>query len=459
MNVIMIVSDTYRYDNLAVGGGKGRAPELDAFLAQAVSFDHCYVSSFPTIPHRTDAFTGKFGFPHYGWQPLLPELVTLAEVLQNAGYATQLICDTPHLCKRGFNFDRGFHSYYWLRGQEADLPLTKLNVPIPDKMPRDKTRLSPMNFGHTLVDVHSWVNSYWEWEEDRLIVQTARTACKWLEQNYKADPFFLWVDCFDPHEPWDPPEYMVEHFDPGYKGVPMLHPNYGKATAYTKAELRNLAAHYRAEAMLVSKWVGHIMRKIEELGLYEDTIVGFTTDHGMYAGEHNRCGKSNISKDDDRGQWPLYEEITHIPLAFRIPGMSRPKRIKQVVQPTDIMPTVLDLAKVKCDIDFDGASLAPLIKGAAKQWPRRCAFSSSVLAPKSQPKRPWTTVTDETWTLLVGGRDHDKPELYNMKKDPGQQHNVIRQNPAVAKRLHKALIAFLEDKGTAPDRIEPLAQL
>ena len=82
---------------------------------------------------------------------------------------------------------------------------------------------------------------------------------EWLDENYKFSPLFLWVDSFDPHEPWDPPEDMVRKYDPDYTGTPMIHPNYGKADDYTQEELRNLRAHYCAEAELVDRWVGRIL--------------------------------------------------------------------------------------------------------------------------------------------------------------------------------------------------------
>ena len=64
-----------------------------------------------------------------------------------------------------------------------------------------------------MADLHTWTNSEWVWEEDRFCARTARLASKWLELNYEQDGFLLWVDMFDPHEPWDPPEYMVRWFD------------------------------------------------------------------------------------------------------------------------------------------------------------------------------------------------------------------------------------------------------
>ena len=96
-------------------------------------------------------------------------------------------------------------------------------------------------------------------EADTFCARTAATTATWLERNYRAGPFFLWVDFFDPHEPWDPPEYLVRRYDPDYDGPPMLHPNYGPADRYSAAELRNLWAHYAAEAELVDRHIGRVL--------------------------------------------------------------------------------------------------------------------------------------------------------------------------------------------------------
>src|SRR5437660_1029799 len=91
VNFIVIVSDTFRYDYLGANGNPWiKTPELDAFSRGAVNFDRCTISSFPTIPTRTDWFTGRYGFPFHGWQPLGPKATVLAQVLREAGYTNQL---------------------------------------------------------------------------------------------------------------------------------------------------------------------------------------------------------------------------------------------------------------------------------------------------------------------------------------------------------------------------------
>jgi len=200
-----------------------------------------------------------------------------------------------------------------------------------------------------------------------------------------------------------------------------------------------------------------VLRQIEDLGLFENSIVCFTTDHGMYLGEHNRCGKSNICAYDDRGPWPLYEEITHIPFMVRVPGV-KPRRIKELVQPVDIMPTFLELAGVPVPSDLHGKSLVPLITGKSRKPVRQYAFSSQALTT-SVANRPKTTVRDKNWTLIVGGKEGSPPELYDLRRDPGQKKNIFSKNKDVAKRLHSALLKFLRDVGTEEAKIESIAEL
>jgi len=456
VNVIVLVSDTFRYDYLGCNGNKWiGTDELDRFAERAVCFDRHYLSSFPTIPNRTDMFTGRYTFPFHGWQPLARDIPVMSTVFGDAGYESQLICDTPHLMGRGHFCERGFGGAHWIRGQEGDRPLLKGNLAPRQVVPSDgKTRVDP-NMRDTkwgnLATLHTWTNRDWAWEEDRFCVQTARTTSRWLEENAGAEPFLLWVDFFDAHEPWDPPEYLVRRYDrSGYDGPPMIHPNYGPASAYTKKELANLAAHYAAEVYLVNKWIGQVLKKVEELGLFENTVVAFTTDHGMFAGEHNRTGKSNIHPEDER-VWPLYEEVAHIPLMVAAPGIGGGRRVKALTQSVDVLPTLLQLTGVKPGgLDMHGHSLVPLMKGSKRPWPRKYAFSSPFL------RNGGPTVTDGRWSYISYGERGGKPELYDLRQDPGQRRNVLRQNPKVASRMRRALGSFLQEVGTPEENYELL---
>ena len=115
MNIILLISDTYRYDNLFDRARMPVAtPNLDAFSGRAVSLSRLYTGSFPTIPHRTDLTSGRFGWPWYPWQDRrLGTKNHAPEILGAAGYVTQLLCDCPHLFPAAFA--EGFHAYYALK--------------------------------------------------------------------------------------------------------------------------------------------------------------------------------------------------------------------------------------------------------------------------------------------------------------------------------------------------------
>ena len=234
---------------------------------------------------------------------------------------------------------------------------------------------------------------------------------------------------------------MGRYDSSGYDGPPIIHPNYGPATAYTKEELANLQAHYAAEIYLVNKWIGYVLDKIEELGLFDNSVVIFTSDHGMFVGEHNRTGKSNIHPDDDR-VWPLYEEISHIPLMIAAPEVVGGRRVSALTQSVDLLPTLMALAGVeKSDLAMHGHSLAPLLAGSTA-WPRQYAFSSTFI------RNGGPTVTDERWTYLAYGEHGGAPELYDMQVDPQQQTNVSGEHPEVARRMQQALADFLDEMET-----------
>ncbi|MBN1558126.1 MAG: sulfatase, partial [Lentisphaerae bacterium] len=363
MNIVLLISDTFRYDNLFERAAMPvRTPNLDAFARRAVSLERMFTGSYPTIPHRTDLTTGRHGTPWHPWQPLEKNSANHLPRLLGGDYVSQLLCDCPHLFPA--NFPQGFTAAQHVRGQEGDMCFLRMNYPVEAVMPREKTRKGARLMGGSIPDLHRWQHRDWRGEEDRFAPRTAGLAVRWLEENYRYHPFFLWVDFFDPHEPWDPPEYMVARYDPDYTGTPMIHPNYGTTDDLTPEEARNMRAHYCAEAELVDRWAGRVLQKIDDLQLWDNTVVVFTTDHGMSLGERRRMGKSNISWNDSR-YWPTYPEIAHIPFMIAAPGLQGGRSVDALLQPCDIAPTLLDLAgrPAAPEDPFQGVSFAPLLRG------------------------------------------------------------------------------------------------
>jgi arylsulfatase A-like enzyme len=463
MNIFLLISDTFRYDNLFDRSKvmPVHTPNLDAFSERAVSLSQMYISSFPTIPHRTDLTSGRHTWLQHPWADRTVTTENhLPIVLGKQGYITQLICDCPHLFNSRFN--EGFTAAEHIRGQEGDVYFTRMNHEIPTVMPETKTRQDDIIDGHNLPDLHTWTAMRNYREIDRFAPRTATRAMEWLEENYQRKDLFLWVDFFDPHEPFDPPEYMVRKYDPTYKGTPMIHPNYGRSSDYTKAELKNIRAHYAAEAQLVDRWVGRVLEKIDDLDLWDDSIVIFTADHGMSFGEHGRVGKTNINPRDDR-YWPLYPEVAHVPFMVAAPGLKGGREVAGLTQPVDIVPTILDLAglsrKAKTPEPMHGQSFAPLLRGTKSATGRDFVVSGSLPLPDEfEPDQLCRFIatpvlyTDKYAYVPFGPKL--KPELFDMKRDPGCTRNIAGQKPAVAKRLHKQFLTFLTDNNMKEEALK-----
>ena len=319
MNVAIIVSDTFRWDYMGAYGNEWiETPNLDALAEERALFLDAYAEALPTVPARRVLMTGRHCFPFWyrpqksdnvklpGWHPLFDEDVTLSEHLREKGYHTALFNDVYHLMKPGKNFHRGFDQWFWIRGQEADayaLPDSKRVEHLIDRVLCGREDLA----GNEWVIRHLVLRDRWESDADTVVAQTMWQAAEWVRDYSLAKPFYLHVEAFDPHEPWDPPAEFARSYEPGYAG----------------------------EVTLVDKWVGRLLDALREAGRMEDTVVVFTSDHGCMLGE-----QGEIHKGMDR----LRNQCTRLPLLIRHPnGEGAGERVRGFCQHQDIMPTVLGL--------------------------------------------------------------------------------------------------------------------
>jgi arylsulfatase A-like enzyme len=462
MNLVVIVVDTLRPDHLGCYGNDWiSTPHIDAFARKAVVFDRAYCASFPTVPHRRDLLTGRFSAPYAGWSPLSREETVLADVLRNSGYVSMMVSDCFHILANGYGFDRGFDGLAWIRGQEWDRCGTHPEAP---PHPCDPAKIRNADL---LQRTHRRNVTGRQYESDTFVAQVVTAAVEWLEINYEKR-FLLYVDVFDPHEPWDAPRWYVEMYDPGYTGQVVDYPLYGYAGYMTDAELEHCRALYAAEVTLVDRWVGTLLRKIEDLGLLENTTVIFTSDHGFLFGEHGVVGKSAITVSDDLYWYvPLYEEVNHIPLAIHFPG-APPRRSRAIVQPQDIMPTLVQLAGAKDPGTMDGRSIVDVLTGERDDH-RPFAVSAPALrggaCPTSVMKDDWAAIlyprrqmAEELVNRMIAGyemryeKEIEDDLLFDVAQDPEQAHDVKDQHPDVCDELRAGLVRYLEEIG-ADERV------
>jgi arylsulfatase A-like enzyme len=464
-NVVIVISDTLRRDHLGCYGNEWiRTPNIDRLARESFVFDNAYAASFPTVPNRCDVMTGQFTFIDFDWSPLPADKPVVAEALGEADYTTYFCVDTPHIARAQQNFFRGFSGYDWVRGQENDNWKTAPADPV---LPCAENKIRHSGVGTVRQYIRN--TNWWQGEEDTFPARTMRTAARWLEENYKQ-PFFMYVDTFDPHEPFDPPEWYADLYaDPEYDGQVCYYPNYGPAEVYTEAELRHMRALYAGEVSLVDTWVGYLLRRMEQLGVLDETMVIMTTDHGFYLGEHGLTGKVLI-QEEGTAICQLYEEVAHIPLMIRMPGQRDEQRIAAYAQPPDLMPTILELTGAPDPGTMNGASLLPVMSGE-RESNRDIAITTASLAHDPNGGRP-VTITKGDWCLVhfgspdapsvshvtnivddtarqavVVGEKIPAAELYNLRDDPGQQKNVIGEHPDVAQKLHAEHIRMLEELG------------
>ena len=462
MNFIIIVSDTLRRDHLGCYGNDWiSTPHIDAFAGKSIVFDRAYSASFPTVPHRRDLLTGRLTATYTPWAPLSEDEVVLAEVLGDAGYTSMMACDCPHILENGYHYDRGFDGFEWIRGQETDRWKTHPEAP---EHPCDPAKIRGPE---RLQRLHRRNVAGWQYEADTFVAGTMATAARWLEDNYGRDHFFLYVDTFDPHEPWDAPQWYVDMYDPGYTGEVVDYPRYSTTDYLTAEELNHCRALYAAEVTLVDRWVGMLLQRIEDLGLLDDTLVLLTTDHGFLHGEHGIIGKSLIA-EGSFSYIPLYEEINHIPFIIHFPGAA-PARSQAIVQPIDVMPTFLELAGAADPGTMHGTSFAGLLTGSSQDH-----LSFAVSTPFLRSENPPVTVVKDQWAAVLypqrgtegglidkavdgfekvqdAGEDVGADLLFDVRADPGQSTNIASEHPDVLAQLRRILIDRLIEVGTAEE--------
>jgi len=474
-NVILIISDTMRRDALGCFGGRWvQTPHLDAFAKRAVRCENAFICSFPTVPTRHDILTGQYTFTYKPWSPLDKDTVTLQDVLRQTGVYTALVVDTPHPFTTNYNYQRNFDFVQVNRGQEADPYRTE---PIPVKIPCDPKKLR--NGAKTVTQYLRNISDR-KVEEDYSCARTLRGAANWLDKNYKRQPFFLYVDTFDPHEPWDPPHSYVEKYDPGYKGEEVIYPRYERWRDFlTEAELKHCRALYAGEASMVDRWAGHLLEKIETLGLLENTLVLFIADHGFYLGEHGYIGKSYI-RENKYQNLPLYSEVCRVPFLVHFPKCREGMAVRGLVQCVSLAATIVDFLGIKKPDLFVGPSLWPALQGKEEKVADVAISAPTLSTPEMKRPQPTNraSITDGRWLLIRGsaglGDSDDKtasvdsqqrlvatltgeklaPELYNLDADPGCAKNVIGENREVADHLHRRFVDFLKNSPMRRDHLD-----
>jgi arylsulfatase A-like enzyme len=501
-NVVMIVTDSWQFNYTGCYGNKWiKTPNIDTLAQEGTLFENAYAEGLPTIPVRRTLATGRFTLPFAGWTNLSQDDTSIADICYRNHVQTALIADCSMLHLEKYNYSRGFDFVHFIRGQEGD-PFYR-NEPI--------IHLDPMDFHKPIIDPATNTESlisqltfkelcgflaqrqHWKTDEDQHAAHTARSAINYLEKVVdRSKPFFLWVDFFDPHEPWDPPSVydpdMKCPYNPDYQGKNIILPvpltSVEGGGGYTEEELHHIRMLFAEKTTMTDKWVGMLLKRMKQLGLYDNTLIIWLSDHGEPLGDKEH-GHGIVRKCRP---WP-YEELAHIPMIIRHPEVE-PRRTAAFVQNTDLAPTVLDFLGVRDPVaeeEMQGKSLLPLMKGEAQNirdfaitgyhnraWSIHTDDWSYIhwlhegdlrvndldmiifcedLMKQQYPEIPAEiyqeglklSKEDKIWSCTPGAKTETpvNDELYNRRTDQFQLNNVLNEHKEVANNLWIKLRDFM----------------
>jgi len=413
-NIVVILIDDYGWRDLGCYGSTFyETPNLDRFAAEGVRFTNGYAACPVCSPTRASVLTGQYpvrsGVTDWiagrrQWptaKALCPrtktelalEHTTLAEALKASGYISASI-GKWHLggegsspLEQGFALNAGGTAAGSPRAWWPPYNITTLTDPEPEK------------------------NEY-------LAQYLTRRAEAFIERN-KDRPFFLYLPHFSVHIPLGAPDALVEKYKRKVAaGATQGDPVYGAMV----------------EAM--DDAVGRLMRKLDSLGLVENTLVFFLADNGglRYEGASKRHVTDNAPLRAGKGH--LYEGGIRVPYMVRWKGNIAPAVSDAPVCSTDIFPTALAATGVAAPPDLDGVNLLPLL--TKRQAPKRDALYWHYPHYSNQGGVPGGVIREGDWKLIEFYEDN-RIELYNLKRDPSERTNLARREASRARSLQSKL--------------------
>ncbi|MFB6218767.1 MAG: sulfatase [Halobacteriaceae archaeon] len=449
-NLLLLHTDQQRWDALgAAGNDEIHTPNLDRLAGGGVSFSRYFVNAPVCMPSRASYLTGQYPsqLRQYSNGIPLPEgTETLATMLGGRGYHTANLGKLhflPHANRDhrerhpSYGFDHleisdepgCYEDAYraWVRRRAPD-QLGDVSVGLP---PATGTWQSVMGDDDISHPDERFPKRPVPFAADADLTHTAFVAERTIEylREHREDRFCCVTGFYSPHSPWVVPQRFLDIYDPEAFDIPDYPPEADRPEGrFTEAERRRGRHGYYAMVSEVDYHVGRILDEIDELGLRENTLVAFTSDHGELLGEHCRYGKG----------WPCYDSIARVPLLLRWPGeVPAGETDDGIAEAVDLLPTLLDAAGVQAPPHLLGESLLGDREGR-----------SSALTEAGQGK---ALRTDRF--RYVRARDGEE-HLYDIEADPREYEDLADERPdrvaAMRGRLLDRLLAV--DAGAERDR-------
>jgi len=436
-NLVLIHVDQHRQDCVGVNGHpRLRTPNLDRLAAEGMNFSHAFCPIPLCMPARASLLCGQWPTEHLqiantdteAPRPFRPELPTFSELLREAGYYLGYV-GKWHVDPDRSPLEFGFHQYIsdWRYAQwrkEQGLP------PVP-RTNRWFGELDPY------IDPSQ---SRPAWGADHLIRMIEECA-------RRGGPFFLRWDPTEPHLPNIVPEPYASMYPPSelepwpsfgetFQGKPYIQAQQlrtWRIEDWTWSDWAPIVSRYLGEISLIDAQVGRVMEALDALGLAENTLLIYTSDHGDMCGAHRMIDKHYV----------MYDDVVRVPLIARWPAViGAGQRCDAFVSHSiDLATTFCEVAGVEVPDTFRGLSLMPLFKGERTNGRQDifATYHGNQFGLYSQ-----RMVRDRRWKYVWNATAED--ELYDIETDPGELHNLAT-DPRYADelaRLRERLVAWME---------------
>lgn len=444
-HIIFIMTDQQRADALGcMGNDAVISPNIDNIAEEGVMFVNGYSAVPSCTPARAGLLTGmspwKHGMLGYG-RVARKYRYEMPRMLREAGYYTFGIGKMHWYPQKSLH---GFHGTLTDESGRVEQDgyvsdyrdWFKLNAPGKDP---DETGIGWNEHRADVYQLDEKLHpTYW----------TGKTAVELIENYKQQKPLFLKVSFARPHSPYDPPKRYLEM----YKEVEIPEPVIGEwARPFESVRGGKDAAfgnfgeehaikskrHYYANITFIDAMVGEIIQALKDNGMYENSIICFTSDHGDMMGDHHHWRKTYA-----------YEGSANIPYLLKWPDgfdgkLARGSKLENTTELRDFLPTFLDAAGVEIPKEMDGLSLLKLVENPKSEWR---SYIDIEHATTYAPENYWCALTDGTWKYIWFFRTGEE-QLFNLKSDPGEITDISEKNTGELKIWRSRMVDHLKERG------------
>ncbi len=447
-NILYLMTDQHRADCLGCVGNKViKTPHLDSIAKDGVVFSNAYSSTPSCTCARSALLTGLSPWHHgmLGYGRIAPEYpFELPQALRDAGYYTFAIGKMhwhPQKKRRGYHgtlvdesgrvATKGFISDYrkWFKEQAPDLNPDATGIGWNEYSA--KTYVLPEKLHPT----------HW----------TGQTAVDFIEKYDKSEPFLLKVSFARPHSPYDPPKRFMEMYRQDDMPAPVVG-DWAKRYADVKkpvpastwhgdlgvAQAKASRRGYYGSISFIDEQIGRILAVLKKRGLYDNTLIVFTADHGDMLGDHHLWRKTYA-----------YEASAGIPMLLRWPkafghDAQRGTTRTEVAELRDVLPTFLDAAQIAIPDHLDGKSMLRPVRGDKRPWHRYIDMEHAMCYNKDH----WNALTDGRYKYIYYAYD-GREELFDLVNDPGETRNLAGDAASgrTLKHWRNEMVGFFAERG------------